>query len=30
VFTKEGKPYAGNFYLNNPAFGPGDADLDII
>lgn len=27
VFTKEGNPYAGNFYLNNPAFGPGDADL---
>ena len=27
IFTTEGNPYAGNFYLNNPAFGPGDADL---
>ena len=26
-FKKEGDPYQGEFYLNNPAYGPGDADL---
>ena len=26
-FKKEGDFYQGEFYLNNPAFGPGDADL---
>jgi len=26
-FKKEGNPYQGEFYLNNPAYGPGDADL---
>ena len=27
TFKKEGDPYQGEFYLNNPAYGPGDADL---
>jgi len=26
-FQKEGNPLSKNFYLNNPSFGPGDADL---
>ncbi len=27
IFKTEGDPYKGEFYLNNPAYGPGDADL---
>jgi hypothetical protein len=27
IFKKLGNPYSGEFYLNNPAYGPGDADL---
>ena len=26
-FKKEGHPHQGDYYLNNPAYGPGDADL---
>jgi hypothetical protein len=27
VFNRTGNPYSGAFYLDNPAYGPGDADL---